>query len=326
MKIGILGTGHITDIVTPTLIKMEEIECYAVASRSSEKAEAFRKRYSFQKAYGSYQNLLNDPQVELVYVASPHSHHYEYMMQCLEHSKPFICEKAFTVNAEQAREIKAFSEGHGVFATEAIWTRYMPSRSIIQQVLDSGVIGEVRALSANLCYAVGHRERLRNPALAGGALLDVGVYGINFALMHFGTEIERIESSVQMTDTGVDGMETVTIFFKNGRMAVLTAGILFRSDRQGIFYGTKGYIVVKNINNPQSVTVYNDKDEILENISVPPQISGYEYEFRECVRALQAGRTETWSMPLSESVRVMEIMDSIRNQWGFAYPQERLED
>ncbi len=326
MKIGILGTGHITDVVTPTLVQMEEIECYAVASRTPEKAEAFRERYSFQKAYGSYQDLLNDPQVELVYVASPHSHHYEYMMQCLEHGKPVICEKAFTVNAEQARKIKAFSEEHDVFVAEAIWTRYMPSRSIIQQVLDSGVIGEVRALSANLCYAVAHRERLYDPKLAGGALLDVGVYGINFALMHFGTEIERIESSVQMTATGVDGMETISIFFKNGRMAVLTAGIFFRSDRQGIFYGTKGYIVVKNINNPQVVTVYNDKDEILENISVPPQISGYEYEFRECVRALQAGRTETWSMPLSESVRVMEIMDSIRNQWGFVYPQERLEN
>ncbi len=323
MKIGILGTGHITDLVTPTLTQLEEIECYAVASRSLEKAVAFRDRYKFQKAYGSYEELLNDQQVELVYVASPHSHHYEYMMQCLEHGKPVICEKAFTVNAKQAQKIREYSAAHKIFVAEAMWTRYMPSRSIIQEVLDSGVIGEVTALTANLFYAVGHRERLKDPNLAGGALLDVGIYGINFALMHFGEDIDRIESSVQMTDTSVDGMETITIFFKSGKMAVISAGIFSRSDRQGVFYGTKGYAVVENINNPQSISVYDDTDTLLEKINIPQQISGYEYEFQECVRAIQSGRTESWSMPLAETVRVMEIMDSIRRQWGFVYPQEQ---
>lgn len=322
MKIGILGAGKIAHTVTKTLAQLEETELYATASRSKEKADGFARQYGFQKAYGSYEEMLSDPEVELVYVATPHSHHYENMMRCMELGKPVICEKAFTINSRQAEEVKTYSEEHQVFAAEAIWTRYMPSRAIIQKVIDSGVIGKVRALTANLFYNISENERIVRPELAGGALLDVGVYGINFALMHFGSDIERIESAVQLTDTGVDGMENISIFYKDGRMAAISAGIWSRSDRQGIFYGEKGYIVVENINNPQSVSVYDDADRLIEKIEVPRQISGYEYEFTECVKAIRAGRTESWSMPLAESVRVMEIMDSIRRQWGLRYPQE----
>ncbi len=323
MKIGVMGTGIIAEVVVPTLLQMEEIECYAVASRTDEKAEAFKERFGFEKAYGTYEAMLNDPEVELVYIVSPHSHHYEYMMQCLEHGKAVICEKAFTLNAEQAKKIKQYSEEHRIFVTEAIWTRYMPSRKMIKDVIESGAIGEVRALTANLCYDNSSRRRINDPALAGGALLDVGVYGINFALMCFGNEIDHIESSAKMIDTGVDGLDCITIFFKDGKVANITAAINVRSDRMGVIYGTKGYIIVQNINNPQSISVYNDSDELLEKMTVPEQISGYEYQFSECVKAMGEGRTESWSMPLAESVYVMEIMDSIRKPWGLVYPQER---
>lgn len=323
MKIGILGTGNITKVVAPTLAQLDEVTCYAVASRSLCKARDFAREFGFEKAYGSYEALLEDPEVELVYVATPHSHHFEYMMSCMKHNKPVICEKAFTINARQAAQIRDYSMEHKVFAAEAIWTRYMPSREIIQEVLDSGIIGPAKTLTANLAYPVCHRERLKNPALAGGALLDVGVYGLNFALMHFGSEIAKIDSSVQFLETGVDGMETITITYTDGRIAVITSGITARSDRQGIIWGEKGYLVVENINNPQSISIYDTKDNLLKKLSVPKQISGYEYEFQECVAAIQAGRTETWSMPLAESVHVMEVMDSLRREWGLIYPQER---
>lgn len=323
MKIGVLGTGAIAECVCPTMAKLDELECYGIASRSLEKAESFRKAYGFQKAYGSYEELLEDDEVELIYVAVPHSHHYECMKMCIEHGKPVICEKAFTVNAQQAKEIYALAQEKKVFATEAMWTRYMPSRTKLQEVLQSGTIGEIRALTANLAYNVAHRQRLHDPALAGGALLDVGVYGINFALMHFGKEISRVESSVQMLPSGVDEMETISIFYKDGKMANITAGITSRSDRQGIFYGSHGYIVVNNINNPQSISVYDDKDCLLSRWEAPKQISGYEYEFLECVKAIRNGRWESWSIPLEESVFMMEIMDEIRRQWGLVYPQEK---
>ena len=323
MKIGILGAGKISRSVVPAMIALEEIECWAVASRSLEKAREFAEQYGFRKAYGSYEEMLRDPEVELVYVATPHSHHFEHMMLCLEHGKGVLCEKAFTMNADQARKIQEYAAERGLFAAEAIWPRYMPSRKLIDDVIASGVIGKVNTLTANLSYVIHEVPRIYRPELAGGALLDIGVYGINFALMHFGTDIERVESSVQMTDTGVDAMETITIFYKDGRMAVLTHSIYARSDRKGIIHGDKGYMVVENINNPQSLSVFDTEDKLIARYDVPEQINGYEYQFAECARALAEGRTESWSMPLADSVYMMEFMDSLRKQWGMVYPQEK---
>lgn len=322
MKIGVLGTGNIVRSITPTLARMENMECYAIASRTQERAEQAAKEYGYEKAYGSYEELVSDTAVELVYIATPHSRHYEDMKLCIAHKKPVLCEKAFTMNSTQAKEIKRMVAEAGVFVAEAIWTRYMPSRQLIQETLDSGVIGKVSTLTANLSYTISQNYRIVAPELAGGALLDVGVYGINFALMHFGTDIERMESSVQMTDTGVDGMESITLFYKDGRMAVLTHGIYGRSDRKGIFYGSEGYIVVENINNPQSISVYDQGDNLVKFIAVPEQISGYEYQFVECAKRISEGETESASMPLEDSIKVMEVMDALRKQWGLKYPQE----
>ncbi|MDD7637858.1 MAG: Gfo/Idh/MocA family oxidoreductase [Clostridiales bacterium] len=323
MKVGFLGTGRIATTLAKTFAQIEGVECYAVASRTLEKAETFAKEHGFQKAYGSYRELAADPDVELVYIATPHSNHYADMKLCIEHKKPVLCEKAFTMNSGQAKEIAELAKKNGVFVTEAIWTRYMPSRKIINEVLESGVIGKAFTLTANLSYVIADKPRIVAPELAGGALLDVGVYGLNFAFMHFGTEIERIESSVQFTDTGVDGQETITLFYKDGRMAVLTHGIYARSDRKGIIYGDKGYMVVENINNPQSVSVFDTEDKLIKKIDMPEQISGYEYQIIESMEAIQNHKIESESMPLADTVYVMEIMDGIRKQWGLVYPQEK---
>lgn len=323
MKIGIIGCGAMSGKFARTLKQMKEVQCYAVASRMLERAEKFAEEHGFEKAYGSYEELCGDPEVELVYIATPHSCHYENMELCIRNKKPVLCEKSFTINANEARRIKELAEQAKVFASEAIWTRYMPSRNKIQEIIESGIVGNISTLTANLSYPITHKERIMRPELAGGALLDVGVYGINFALMHFGTDIEKIESSVRMTDTGVDGLESITIFFRSGRMAVLTHDIYGRSDRKGIFYGDNGYIVVENINNPQSISVYDKADQLLMHTDFPNQISGYEYEVLECIEAVRGGQIESCSMPLGESVRVMSIMDQLRRQWGLIYPQEK---
>ena len=322
MKIGIIGAGHIADVVTPTLVAMEAMECYAVSSRSLEKAEVFAEKYGFEKAYGSYEEMLRDPNVELVYIATPHSHHYEHMMLCIAYGKPILCEKAFTLNAQQAKKIQDAAAQKGVYVAEAIWTRYMPSRKVINDVLASGVIGKPNTLTANLSYIISHKERIHNPTLAGGALLDIGVYGVNFALMHFGTDIERVESSVKMLDTGVDAMETITIFYRDGRMAVLTHSVFCRSDRKGIIHGDKGYMVVENINNPQSLKVYDTADREIASYNFSDQISGYEFQFAEAAACIAEGKTESDSMPMEDTVYVMEFMDSLRKQWNMVYPQE----
>ena len=323
MRIGILGAGNIAGVLAQTFAKMDGVECYAIASRSKEKAEAFAEKYGFAVSYGSYEDLVKDENVDLVYIATPHSNHYEDMKLCIAHGKPVLCEKAFTMNAAQAKEIANLSAKENVYVTEAIWTRYMPSRKMINDLLESGIIGKPATLTANLSYVIEKKGRIIEPALAGGALLDIGVYGLNFAFMHFGTEIERIESSVQMTDTGVDGAESITIFFKDGKMAVLNHSIYCRSDRKGIIHGDKGYMIVENINNPNKIAVYDLTDRLIKEVAVPEQISGYEYQVTECMECLKEDKRESKCMPLADSIFVMEIMDSIRAKWGLVYPQER---
>ena len=323
MNIGFIGAGRIANTLAGTMAQMEDVTLYAVAARDLDRARAFAEKYGFRRAYGSYEEMLADPEVELVYIATPHSHHAQHMKLCIDHGKNVLCEKAFTLNAAEAREIAALAREKGVYVAEAIWTRYMPSRQLINEVLASGIIGNVTTLTATLCYPVAYKERCSRPELAGGALLDVGVYCLNFALMHFGDDIERMESSVRFTDTGVDGQESITLHYRDGKMAVLTAGILSRSDRKGIFYGDKGYIIVENINNPQSISVYDLGDKLVKRIEVPEQITGYEYQIREAMARIRAGQTEAESMPLAESIAVMERMDRLRRDWGLMYPMER---
>ena len=323
MNIGFIGAGRIANTLAATMARMEDVNLYAVAARDLDRAQAFAAQYGFDKAYGSYEEMLRDPHVELVYIATPHSHHAEHMKLCIAHGKNVLCEKAFTLNAAQARQIAAQARERGVYVAEAIWTRYMPSRAMIDEVLASGIIGSISTLTCNLSYPVTYKQRIVRPELAGGALLDVGIYGLNFALMHFGDDILRTDSSVRFTDTGVDAMETITLHYRDGRMAVITAGVLARGDRKGIFYGDKGYIIVENINNPQSISVYDLTDTLVKKLEVPAQISGYEYQIREAMARIRAGEIESASMPLDTTIAVMERMDALRKDWGLTYPMER---
>ena len=322
MNIGIIGAGGIAVSMAKTLKGMDNAERYAIASRTPAKAEKFASEHGFEKAYGSYEELVKDDKVDLVYIATPHSEHYDNALLCIENGKAVLCEKAFTINAEQAMKLKKAASEKGVFLTEAIWTRYMPSRRIIDELLQSGIIGRPDTLTADLSYVIHDKKRLTDPALAGGALLDIGIYGINFALMHFGKDIDRIDSSVSMTDTGVDGRESITIHYKDGRIAVLTHSIYSRSDRKAMIHGDKGYMIVENINDPTEANVYDTEDNLIKHIDMPEQITGYEYEVYESLECIREGRTESRSMPLDETVYMMKVMDGIRKDWGLVYPQE----
>ena len=323
MKIGIIGCGGIAATMAKTVTPMQEVTRYAVASRDLEKAKRFAETYGFEKAYGSYEELVADPEVDFIYIATPHSHHYEHVRLCIEHGKPVLCEKAFTMNAAQAEKLFALAEEKGVLITEAIWTRYMPSRRIINELLEEGVIGEVRTLTANLCYRICQNERIIRPELAGGALLDLGVYTLNFALMHFGNDYSRMDSIVVMTETGVDGQDCITMKWDDGRFAVLNASIYGESDRHGIFYGSKGYMIVDNINNPLAIDIYDADHTLVRHIDMPEQITGYEYQVLELMDCMRKGAMECPSMPHAETMRVMRMMDSLRKDWQFVYPQER---
>ena len=199
MKLGIIGAGRIGRKVSKTLHQIEGLELYAVASRDLERAEAFASETGFEHAYGSYEELFRDPLVDLIYVCTPHSEHAKVMMAAINHGKNVICEKAFTTNAADARAVAALAREKKVYAAEAMWVRYQPSRKIIEDLLSSGIIGDVRMFSGSLSYNITYKERIMSKDMAGGALFDLGVYGINFALQFLGDDIKKVDSSVIYT-------------------------------------------------------------------------------------------------------------------------------
>ncbi|MCR5106679.1 MAG: Gfo/Idh/MocA family oxidoreductase [Lachnospiraceae bacterium] len=326
MKIGIIGAGNIATTMATTLQSVKGAECYAVAARDIKRARDFANKYGFLKAYGAYSDMLSDPEVELVYIATPHSHHYDHIKMCLDHGKHVICEKAFTANAAQAQEVIRLAEERGIFITEAIWTRYMPMRETINRIIKSGIIGNPTSLSANLGYPLQHIKRMVKLELAGGALLDLGVYVINFASMVFGDDIKSIMAECIKYDSGVDAQETIMFSYADGKMASLYATMLAQTDRRGIINGTNGYIEIENINNYESIRVYNLERRIIAEHAAPLQITGYEYEINSAMRAIREGRLECPEMPHYETIRMMQLMDSMREAWGIRFPFENEND
>lgn len=329
MKLGILGAGFIAHVMADTVRRMQaaghgEVELYAVAAREEDRARDFARQYGMPCAFGSYEAMLQDPAVDFVYIATPHSHHYRHIKLCVDHGKPVLCEKAFTVNARQADDVLRRARARGVLVTEAIWTRYQPMRRMLDEVLQSGVIGRPQLLTANLGYAMTQNRRIVDPALAGGALLDVGVYALNFAEMVFG-RADGVQGLCTKHETGVDLTDSITLTWADGRAAHLTAAANAVTDRYGAVYGTDGYLLVENINNPQKITVFDGHNRPVRELPCPPQLTGYEYELLETVRCLEQGLVECPSMPHAETVHMMEVMDHLRAQMGIVYPCEAVD-
>lgn len=323
MKVGILAAGNIARKMAYTLNHLEETECYAVASRTLEKAEAFASEHHVEKAYGSYEELVNDPEVELIYIASPHSHHYEHAKLCLEHGKPVLIEKSFMANAKQAEEILTLGKAKGLLVAEAIWTRYLPSRKMIDEIIASGEIGEVSMATGNLGYDIRNVERMYRPELAGGALLDVGVYPLNFIVMALGSNYERVQSCCTKYETGVDAQNVITLQYPDGTLAIAHSSMLGGSEQAGIVYGSKGYLIAHGLNNVEKIGIYDNQRKLIREIEPPQQINGFEYQVLSCVKAIREGKIECPEMPHEEILRMMRLMDECRRQWGMVYPFEK---
>ncbi len=340
-NIAILGLGSIAHSMADTLVQMshdqryaDAIAPYAVATHNSlDRAQQFAARYGFAHAYGSYADLLADPNVDIVYIATPHALHEQEAIACMKAGKAVLVEKAFTANADQARRVIKVSAQTGQACVEAIWTRFMPSRQIIADTIASGVIGDVTEISASLSYPTSHKARIMDPALAGGALLDVGVYDLNFVDMALpNASVQKIESVCAKTEPGVDQRFAAVLWLHNPKaadstastvMATLSSSILSVGDRLGLIRGTRGYIVVHNINNPESMDVYDaNHHRISSRVLNDSQLTGYEYEVMATVHARNNGDIEAPEMSHEQTIRVMEQMDSLRRQWGEVYPFE----
>lgn len=322
-KVGIIGAGWIAEKMAEALAPLEDYCVYAIASRSIGKATEFAGRWNIPKAYGSYEDMVKDNDVDLVYIATPHSHHFPHAMLALNAGKPVLVEKAFTANAAEAEELIETARSKGLFITEAIWTRYMPLSHKVKEIMESGIIGKPRVITATLCYMMEFKERILRPDLCGGALLDLGVYALNFARMYFGTDIVRTVSNCHMGPTGIDLQECISLSYADGKMANLQAGTLCLNDRQGIINGTEGYIRVDNINCPEVIEVYRNYELVERYVKPEDMVNGYEYQVIEARRCIEAGLPESPMMQHQETLDIMKQMDGLRKEWGVVYPMDR---
>ncbi len=323
VKVAIMGAGGIAATMAKTVKKAKGVTLYAVGSRSLEKAEQFAKDHNIKKFYGSYEELVMDPKVDLVYIATPNSEHFGNAKLCIEHGKAVLCEKPFMLNEKEAKKIFKLADEKKVFVGEAIWTRFMPFNQTIKDLIAGGAIGEPAMLSANLSYNLQTVQRINEPSLGGGALLDLGVYPLNFASIFFGDEITDISSMATYNMQGVDIQDSITLRYRDGRMAVLNVSARAVGDRFGVIQGSKGYMVIDNINNPESLTVYDGDGKKANFYKRPRQHTGYEYEVEAAAKAIKKGLTECEEMPHAETLRIMNMMDFIRHQTGVQFPQEK---
>ena len=322
MRVGIIGTGWIAEKAAITLNGMDNCEALAVGSRSQEKAEAFASKWGIAKAHGSYRELIDDPDVDLVYVGTPHSHHFDVTKEALLAGKPCLVEKAFMANYRQAKEIVDLAHDRKVFLAEAIWTRYQPVVEMVRQLMKDGRIGEPRLLTATLGYSMGEKPRIMRPDLCGGALLDLGVYALNFVRMFFPADIVSMESQCVKSDTGMDLTNAISMVLSDGMLCNLQSSAACVGDNIGVIAGTEGNLIIDNINNPQQITVNGPDRTYIETIHVPKQITGYEYQFVACRQALIDGLLEPREMPHAETLYVMQLMDGLRRKWGVRYPMD----
>ncbi|MEV6262884.1 Gfo/Idh/MocA family oxidoreductase [Streptomyces sp. NPDC051784] len=325
---GVLATGGIAATFTGDLLAMKDpgAEVVAVASRTEPSARAFAERFGIARAYGSWAELVADETVDVVYVATPHSAHREAAGLALEAGKHVLCEKAFTLNEREARELVDLARERGLFLMEAMWTYCNPVIRRMTELVRDGAIGEIRTVRADFGFAgtFGAEHRLRDPALGGGALLDLGVYPVSFAHLLLG-EPDRVQADALLSPEGVDLNTGMLLGWNSGATALLACSITGDLPTAASVTGTAGRIEFPHgFFHPDHFILHRPGHEPEKVVSGPgPQgLTGMQYEAAEVTRALLAGETESPLVPLEGSLAVMRTLDAVRDRIGVRYPAD----
>ena len=322
---GIIGLGSISRKFATGLRAAADAECYAVASRSQQKADAFGAEFGAAKRYGNYAALANDPDVDVVYIGTPHTFHKMNALLCLNRGKHVLCEKPFAVNRSEAEEMVARAREKNLFLMDAMWTRCFPAMTKLRQLLAEKTIGDVMLVQVDFGFRMGQilpDHRLFNPHLAGGALLDVGVYCLYLASMVYGRQPTDIVSQCTIGSTGVDELSVSVFKYSDAEMATLTTAIRMNTPHEARIIGTRGFISIPDWWHPTEMTLRISGGEA-ETFDFALEGNGYNYEAVEVGRCIRAGLTESAAAPLDETLAIMGTMDRIRRQWDLRYPTER---
>lgn len=322
LRWGILGTGAIARSFAADLRSAPGHAVEAVGSRSASTAADFAEKFSC-RPHASYESLCADPGVDIIYVATPHNFHHAHALLAIAHGKPVLVEKPFTVNAAQAREIIAAARSAGVFCMEAMWTRFLPATRQVLTWIAEGAIGEVRQISADFGFRTpfNPQSRLFSPALAGGALLDVGIYTVSYAFAIAGRPPDTIAAATSLGPTGVDDNTALLLSWTDGPLATLTCSLRTQTRNHAVISGTAGRIEVPWFWRAESATLYREGLEA-QTAELPPLGKGFIHEAIEVARCLRAGLPESPLLPLDETLAIIECLDESRRQIGLRYPDE----
>jgi predicted dehydrogenase len=319
---GVVGPGRIASKVVRDFPHVPGAEVVAVASRSAERAKAFAAEHGIERVHDSYRAILADDGVDVLYIATPHPQHRAVTLSALRAGKAVLVEKAFTVTPAATREIVELATETGVFAMEAMWTRFMPSIVRMRELVAAGAIGDVQAVQADLGVSapVDPADRFYNPAIGGGALFDVGVYPISFAQMMLGTP-DSVTARGTLAPSGVDVEEAVLLGYPDGRTASLFASLRCPTPGQARVFGTAGWIdVLPRFHHPATLVLHRAGHEP-ETVTLPHTGGGYTHELREVTECVAAGRPQSAVMPLADTVTVQDVMGQVADQLGMT-PQE----
>lgn len=321
---GILGTGTIAATFAKALKSLPEAKLIAVGSRAAETADKFAKTFRIPHRHPSYEELANDPDVDVVYVATPHPFHMENTILCLNAGKAVLCEKPFEINAGRTKQMINTARDRKVFLMEAMWTRFLPVIAQVRDWLGREAIGQVRILQADFGFTGDWtpEHRLLNPQLAGGALLDIGVYVVSLASMVFGRPPAKIASLAQMGQTGVDEQAAMIFRYDDGQLAVLSCAVKTQTPQQAVIAGTKGTIKIHSpfwCATTATISIEGKKEQ---KVKMPHRCNGFEYEAQEVMQCLRAGKLESDCLPLDETLEILKTMDQIRGYWPLKYPME----
>ncbi|MEN8243184.1 MAG: Gfo/Idh/MocA family oxidoreductase [Chloroflexota bacterium] len=319
---GILGPGIISTDFAKDLEAVPDAKIAAVGSRDLDRAKSFANTFNIPNAYGSYQALVADPDVDIIYIGTPPRFHKDHTLLSLNAGKHVLCEKPFAINAAEAEEMITTARQKGLFLMEAMWSRYLPVLVKVRQLIAEGAIGKIRMVQADFGFRtdVNPEGWLFNLNLGGGALLDAGIYPLSLAHMILGTP-DRITSIADLGSTGVDEQTAVILGYDSGEIALLSAAIRTNTPREATIVGTDGWIRINRTwFATDSLTLNSDGKE--ETIPCPLVGNGLHYEAVEVEDCIRSGKIESDIMPLDETLALMKIMDQIRSQIGLKYPME----
>ena len=320
---GIVGPGRIASLVIKDFPYVDGADALAVASRSSERADAFATRHGLPRAYGSYQEIMNDPDLDVLYIATPHPQHHAIALAAIAAGKAVLIEKTFTATVAGAEQIIEAARSQQVFAMEAMWTRFQPAIVVARTLIDDGMIGEVWQLQADLGVDRPYNptDRLFDPAQGGGAMLDLGVYLVSFAQYFLGAP-DRIEATGSLTPTGVDAEAGLLLGYGDGRAATLLMSLKHHNPGAARIYGTEGWIdVPPRFHHPHRIVLHR-RGHDPEAISRLPLGGGYSHELIEVTECVRAGRTESVIMPLADTLAVQRILNAACEQLGVHHTED----